>query len=102
MADTRDLANRLVDYDERLATAILELVWSELGGPAAKGAPDVAEIRSFLTDPGAARSGALKRVGDVGESPASTSEWKSEFAHSERLRSFGAALAERLTARTAG
>lgn len=99
MADTRDLADRLAGFDERLAAAVVELVCSELGGPAAKGDPDVDGMRAFLSDPEAARSGALKRVGDVGESPATTSEWKSEFAHSERLRSLGVALADRLANR---
>ena len=39
---------------------------------------------------------ALRRLGDVDDSPATTTEWKSQFAHSERLRTFGLSLVEAL------
>ena len=98
MAETRDVADRLAEFDERLARSVLALICSELGGPAADGDSGIGEIRAFLSDPEAARSNPLKRMADVSESPATTSEWKTEFAHSERLRALGVALADRLAA----
>jgi hypothetical protein len=101
MAETQKLAERLAEFDERLAGSVLELICTELGGPAAQGDPDVDAMRTFLADPEAARSTSLKRMSDVDDAPATTSEWKSEFVHSERLRALGVTLAARLAARVA-
>lgn len=98
MPGTADLAEQLTEFDERLAGDLLELICAKLGGPAAEGDRDMAKIRAFLADSEAARSKPLERMSDVADSPATTSEWKSEFGHSERLRALGLALAKRLTA----
>ena len=97
MPEAQELARRLVEYDQRLAEDLLEMICSQLGGPAADGSAAVHEMQSFLSDPEVARSRSLSRLeGDVAESPSTTSEWKAEFSHSERLRGLGLAIAERL------
>ena len=96
MAQANELARKLVEYDERLALELLERICGELGGPPSDGDRDVGEMRDFLSDPEAAQSRPLTRLGDVADSPATTSEWKSEFSRSERMRALGLALADRL------
>jgi len=96
MTPWQDLARDLVDFDERLALDVLAGVVSRLCGGDGDGEPDLAQIAKFLGDPERARLRSLHRLGDVDDSPASTSEWKSQFAHSERLRTFGLALVQAL------
>lgn len=98
MPHTADLARRLVDYDERLARDVLELVCARLGGPAEEGGADVETMRSFLANADVARSQPLSRLGDVGDAPSTTSEWKTEFSHVERMRTLGLALSDLLGA----
>jgi hypothetical protein len=98
VAPSDDLAERLVEFDERLATDVLGAVATRLGG-ADTGDPDLRAAREFLSDPEKARLPALRRLGDVDDSPSTTSEWKSQFAHSERLRTFALALVDALESR---
>ena len=93
---TAELAERLVDYDERLAYEILELVVSSLGGPAPDGRHDVERLRGYLSQLDVGHSRPLTRLGDVTDSPATTEEWKTEFHHFERMKALGLALADRL------
>ncbi len=94
MAASQELASGLVEFDERLAVDVLAGVVQRLGG--GDGEPDLAAWSKFLGDPEQARLRSLRRLGDLDDSPATTSEWKSQFAHSERLRTFGLALVEAL------
>ena len=96
MTPSDDLARELVEFDERLAADVLAGVVQRLGGGDGEGDPDLAVAAKFLGDPEQARLRSLRRLGDVDDSPASTGEWKSQFAHSERLRTFGLALVEAL------
>ena len=95
MTASDELANRLVEFDERLAVDVLTAIQTRLGGGDSDEV-DLPSARAFLDDPERAQLPALRRLDDVAESPATTSEWKSQFAHSERLRSFGLALVEAL------
>ena len=96
MPHTADLAERLIDYDERLAREILELVVRNLGGPS-DGQADLERARAFLNQVELSHSRHLTRLGDVASSPATTEEWKTEFHHFERMKRLGLALAERLS-----
>jgi DNA-binding transcriptional ArsR family regulator len=96
MAPSHELARDLVDYDERLAVDVLMGVAQRLGGASGDDEPDLTQIAKFLGDPEQARLRSLRRLGDVEDAPATTGEWKSQFAHSERLRTFGLALVEAL------
>ncbi|MBW3593613.1 MAG: hypothetical protein KY396_07950 [Actinobacteria bacterium] len=92
-----EIAERLVAFDERLARDLLGRICADLGGPAAEEAePDVEEMRSFLASAEVGHRGPLSRLGDVDDSPASTAEWKTEFAHFERMRALGLELSQRL------
>lgn len=96
MPRTAELAQRLVEFDERLAGEILELICEQLGGPAERGRADVRGMRNFLASADVAHSRPLSRLSDVGDAPSTTSEWKTEFSHFERLRTLGLALSELL------
>ena len=95
MPESEELARRLVEYDEQLASDLLETICIRLGGPGASGIRQVGKVREFLSDPSAARLRSLSRLGDV-DAATSTAEWKSEFGRSERLRTLGLALVQRL------
>lgn len=99
MAPSDDLARDLVEFDERLAVDVLDSIVTRLGSPESDGEPDLARAFKFLSDPEKARLRALRRLGDVDDSPSTTTEWKSQFAHSERLRTFGLALVDALDRR---
>ncbi len=90
-----ELARQLVEFDERLAAHVLAAVQARLGGGDSE-EPDLPRSREFLSDPEKARLRSLRRLTDIEESPVSTAEWKSQFAHSERLRSFGLSLVDAL------
>lgn len=80
-----ELARELVGYDPQLARTLLVQIVDELGGPEPDG-DDVAKLTAYLT-----------RMQSPAERTATTTaEWKAEFAHLERLRSLGLALAARL------
>ncbi len=96
MPQTAELAETLIDYDERLAREILELVVKNLGGPS-NGTADLDRLRTFLNQVELSHSSHLTRLGDVASSPATTEEWKTEFHHFERMKRLGLALAERLS-----
>jgi hypothetical protein len=82
MAGAADVADALVAFDEDLAVHVLQLVCRELGAPDGL---DAARMGAFL---------ASLQVGE--ETTKTTVEWKAGFAHVERLRTLGVALAERL------
>ncbi len=94
MAPSDELARQLVGFDERLAAHVLAAVQARLGGGESEEI-DLPRAREFLSDPEQARLRALRRLSDD-DSPGSTAEWKSQFAHSERLRSFGLSLVDAL------
>ena len=97
MPQTAEIAQRLVDYDERFAREVLELICTQLGGPAQDDEdPSVDEMRTFLAKTDVAHTRPLSRLGDVSDAPSTTSEWKTEFSYYERLRTLGLALSERL------
>jgi len=87
-----DLADRLVEYDPRLARRIVMLIVERLGGGPADEGDDLARLHAFLsrTDAAAVRDAPSK----------TTSEWKIDFAHYERLRLLGLLVAELLSERT--
>ena len=91
------VAARLVSFDERLARDVLERICEDLGGPASEvERPDVEEMRAFLASAEVGHRGRASDLGDVSDSPSSTAEWKTEFAHLERLRTLGLELSQRL------
>jgi len=86
MARAEELAQSLVDYDLELAERVLRAVARELGGPADA---DVRRLQSFFAVPSVPEE----------EPRRSTGIWKIDFAHYERLRELGLALAPRLLRR---
>ena len=90
MRPVEELADRLVEYDPRLARRVVALIVERLGGPADAG-DDLARLHAFLSRNDAAT---------VRDEPAkTTSEWKIDFAHYERLRLLGLLVAEVLSER---
>ena len=85
MANAADVADTLVAFDERLAVHVLQLVCRELG---AEGDLSPDRLHAFLN---------RLNVGE--ESAKTTVEWKAGFAHVERLRALGIALAGLLDGR---
>jgi hypothetical protein len=82
MAQAGDVARELVAFDERLARHVLGMVCGELGGP---GTAEPDDAQAFLS-----------RLDVEGDDSKTTREWKAGFAHVERLRALGLALAELL------
>lgn len=84
MASASDLARALVHYDRELALTVARAIAAQFGaeGVAAWNAEQVASH--------------LVAVTPEGWTSATTSEWKTDFAHTERLRTLGVELAGRL------
>ncbi len=96
MPPADDAARALVDYDERVARDVLDLILDRLGAPADGGHGNMETVRSFLAQVEVARAPHLARLGSVEDAPATTEEWKFEFHYHERLRALGVTLAELL------
>ena len=79
-----NLAQALVDYDRELALTVARAIAAQLG------AVDVAEWNAEQV------TSHLLAVTPEGWTSATTSEWKTDFAHTERLRALGIELAGRL------
>ena len=91
MRPVEELADRLVEYDPRLARRVVALIVERLGGGAASAGDDLARLHAFLSRNDAAA---------VRDEPAkTTSEWKIDFAHYERLRLLGLLVADLLSER---
>ena len=86
MTHAEQLAELLVSYDRGLAERVAELVVAALGGPPASARDDPGRLHSWLAQYGS--SGPRE--------PATTAEWKLDFAHRERLRQLGLHVTERL------
>jgi hypothetical protein len=77
-----DVAATIVAYDRGIAFDLLRQIARDLGGPADADAP---RLHAYLS-----------RHDAVDDPAKTTSEWKVGFAHQERLRALGLALAELL------
>lgn len=84
MSPASDLARALVDYDPELALTISRAIASELGAGGAE-AWDAQKLSTYLAG-----------LTTAEWTSSTTSEWKTDFAHTERMRALGLELASRL------